>query len=481
MVVVVPPPSSRTQVLLLHAPYPGTLKFRGVPSSLLSAAAPFVHGLAQRGELEVVGLFDPVAATSAYRDKLRELLSSSTLRALCISTSTAAIEETTWAVALARELRGDGLLVLVGGPHEDDCEEKVAQRLPGVDLSIGGEAEFVLARILKHYLESDVAPAEFVRTLEALLAAPGLSGGRVSLASSWWGKEVRFVDLRGIEARELVEPVWPASSVCFSVFDAPETLPVMVSRGCPYGRCSFCSEARRDGVLVRREFRWLEDLCALHPDAAIYFQDSIFPGGATTERELLPMLRTVKRPWGCQVYLPTLTRRFLERLAAHGCSYIYTGLESASAHILAEVGKVGLTESMALEKLRWARDLGVRVGISWMFGALSTDGRLLETEETVAATLRLAQNFVDAGVPVAGFYPNIFTVLPGTALARGLARAKGELDFYSLPKTEALAGFEDGAVGHNCLTLPFANPSSELVELILAAASDIQALGAHVW
>ena len=64
---------------------------------------------------------------------------------------------------------------------------------------------------------------------------------------------------------------------------------------------------------------------------------------------------------------------------------------------------------------------------------MTTDGVLLETTETVGATMHLTEQILDLGVPVAGFYPNVLTVLPGTALARGLARAKHNLDFYRVP------------------------------------------------
>ena len=442
----------RTEVLLLHAPYPGILRFEGQPSSLLHAVSVFAHRLVADGQLEVLGWCDPGMPSEAYREQLRHLLQSSQVRVLCISTSNAAIEETIWAVQLARTLRGDELLVIVGGPHEDDCDEKVATRVAGVDLSIGGDAEFVLDFVLHSYRSRAERPAAFLRWLRGALPRALLRGSGVTVTSPAWG--TMKLELPPQTAADLVPPVWTTKQVRFSVFGGRHTLPVLVSRGCSYGKCTFCAEPNQAGArIVRESFAWLRELVAMHPGAAVYFQDSIFPRGAAIERELLPLLKELQVAWGAQVSLRALSRPGLEQLRAHGCCYLSTGLESGSAEILAAIGKANMNRAVALERLAWMRDLGFRVGISLMFGAISLDGRLLETEATVAETLRLAVDIRALGVEVTGFYPNILTVLAGTELERSL-RAHGiRLDFYRMPRTEAFAPFEDGGVGYNFVTL----------------------------
>jgi radical SAM superfamily enzyme YgiQ (UPF0313 family) len=480
--ITVPAASMQCQVLLLHAPFPGSLKFEGAPSGLLAAVAPFAHALAERGELDALGLFDPVTASGSYRETFHGLLRSPALRVLCVSTSTAAIEEAAWAVKAAREVAGPRLFIIVGGPHEDDSEEKCAQRLEGVDLSMGGECEFVLSEVLKSFLEDDAAPEDFVRQLEATNAFRSLPGGRVTLSSPWWGSRVRELSLPRLLPEHLSPPVTSGRATRFSVFGEAEVLPVMLSRGCPYGRCSFCSEPNRDGLLVRREFQWLSDLAESHPGAAIYFQDSIFPAGDAIETKLLPLLKGMKRPWGAQVYLPTLSLPFLRRLSDAGCSYLYTGLESGDAGILQAVGKGKLYEQLE-ERLRWLADLGIQTGISLMFGSLSTDGRLLETEATVRTTVELAERIVRLGVRVAGFYPNVMTVLPGTAVARGLWSRGVAIDFFRMPRSQVLDGFEDGAVGYNFTTISElgGRQTDSLASAVVQAGRVVQEMGAKAW
>ena len=55
-----------TEVLLVHAPYPGRLKFQGIPCSLFAAVGPFA---AKKGSVQVSYL-DPVAPTGAFYQRL---------------------------------------------------------------------------------------------------------------------------------------------------------------------------------------------------------------------------------------------------------------------------------------------------------------------------------------------------------------------------------------------------------------------------
>lgn len=235
-------------------------------------------------------------------------------------------------------------------------------------------------------------------------------------------------------------------------------------------------------MTLTKSFEWVEELAGRDPRASLYFQDSIFPGGNATTTELLPLLRRMGRRWGCQVYLPSLTRRRLDQLADHGCSYIYTGLESGSDHVLLGIRKAAVTRDLVLERMRWVHEAGLRVGLSLMFGSLSISGQLLETADTIAATEDLVLEVAATGVDVAGIYPNVQTVLPGTALARGLQRAGYELDFYRMPRAPVFDGLEDGGVGYNFMTV--VSPSERRIDLahrIVASAKVVQDSSSCGW
>lgn len=462
-VLELPEASEGAETLFVHAPYPGRLRFHGVPGSLLAAAAPYVRALAASGDLGTVGLLDPGEASAPFYERLEGLLRRGSVRGVCISTSTAAIEE---AGRIARLVKASapGALVVLGGPHEDGSPGS-ALRLPGVDLSLGAGSGAFLAHTLKSFRERDQEPAAFVREL-----GPGQEGPSADLTawSAHWphGGERHLRKAPASLASEL-PIVRPAKRVSFDVFGGRETIPLMVSRGCSYGRCTFCAEGGRKRAEVSNDFGWVAALAASQPEAAIYFQDSIFPSTRSVRRELLPLLRDLNRPWGCQVFLPMLSREFLRELRASGVTYLYTGLESGSERIVDAVGKRTLSRNLVLERLSWIREEGIAIGISLMFGAMTTSGELLETEATLRETESLAESIVKLGIDLAGFYSNVQTVLPGTALANGLSNAGHKVDFYRMPRAAEFEAFEDGAIGHNFLTL--ASRANVAARQVLAA------------
>jgi len=475
------PPGLATEVLLLHAPYPGPLKFNGIPSGPLAAIGTLARLLAARGELDRLSLLDPGSANDDYRADLRAALSNSHLRVLLISTSTASIEEAIAAANLARRLRGPELLIVLGGPHEDGVQEKAAHKIPEVDVSISGEVENVLAALVTEFLTQDEPPGAFLRAIPSA-SWNTLVGGGVKIATRALGRASLELPLRRLKGADLVAPVWSTKKPEFSVFEASETLPVMASRGCPYGQCTFCAEANRSGVIVHADFHWLRELANLHPGAALYFQDSIFPAGQSVQQKLLPLLRDLERPWGCQVFLPTLTEASVRKLAEAGCRYLYTGIESASPAVLDGIGKSRLRAKLVLERLSWIREADMSVGLSLMFGALSEQGELLETTNSLEQTTHLVEQIAASGTRVAGLYPNITTVLPGTPLARGLATAGFDLDFYCMPRSEIFSGFEDGVVGYNFTTVPGLHPRAPaLAEQVLATAELLRIPAGSAW
>lgn len=475
MPLVVHEPGPDTRVLLVHAPYPGRLKFEGQPSSLLTAAGPLVRELEQAGRLAEVGLLDPPAPSEDFYAELECLAAGGRLRVACISTSTAAIEEAARVAQVLRAAAGPELLVVAGGPHEDDCPVPMAERLSEVDLSIGGDAEDALAAIATAYLGYEALPCAFLERVPGLLGSRPRGRGAVTRKGgnrwTWHGAE-------SMPVTAVLDRPWASRAVRFSVFEGRETLPVMLSRGCSYGQCTFCAEAHGAGQQVAEDFASLVHLLDAHPRAAIYFQDSIFPATRTVRERLLPLLRDTGRPWGCQVYLPTLSRGFARLLAQHGCTYVYTGVESGSEVLRAAVGKRGLRDSLVRERLLWLAEENLRVGLSLMFGILDASGALVETEQSVESTVAFSHQCLADGVIVEGFYPNVMTVLPATAVAAGFARAGVELDFYRMPRVHEFTGLEDGEVGYNFASLPgLAGNHGSLVEAVREAAAHLASLG----
>ena len=154
----------------------------------------------------------------------------------------------------------------------------------------------------------------------------------------------------------------------------------------------------------------------------------------------------------------------------------------APRDVLEGIRKPQLQPRLVAQRTKWIAKQGPRVGLSLMFGSMSTNGVVLENKRSLPLTRDLTDAIRDTGVQVAGFYPNVQTVLPGTQLARGMAAAGHQLDFYRMPRAPIFDTLEDGGVGYNFLTVggPSANDIA-LAEDIVATAHDIQKVGVCSW
>ena len=462
--VVIRKANASTRVLLVHAPYPGRLKFDSQPSSLLCAASGVIEALDEQGRLDEVGYLDPRGATEEFYKELSSIVAAGNVQVVCASTSTAAIEEAARVASVSRASAPGDVLIVGGGPHEDDVDEKMAHRLTDYDISIAGDAEQVLWSVVRMALERGSAAA--VLSLGDIARDPRLKGrGVISVTG---GHRHEWVSRTPVGPELVLHRPWTDRVVNFPVFGNRPTLPLMISRGCSYGKCTFCAEAGGGRQSVVGDFSRIQALIDGHPGAALYFQDSIFPSSKFVREKLLPMLRDSGRPWGCQIYLPTLSSRFANDLAQSGCNYLYTGIESGSEELRAAVGKGGLRSSVLERKAQVIGATGMRLGISVMLGVLDRKGWLLESPESLKETLVAVRRVQESVPEVAGVYPNVLTVLPGTALA-GILR--GHESFYRMPLSGEFREIEDGEVGYNFLTLGCIEQSGALVSGIKVATS----------
>ena len=481
--LIIAAPGRQTEILLVHVPFPAPLKFEGQPSSLLHAAAVLANRLESQGRLSSLSLHDCQQSELDFLADMRRFSSSQTLRVVCLSASTAAAALAAKAAAVIKDSSNGKILVVAGGPHEDDAPLKLADCSDSIDVSIAGDGEVILDRIVEEFFGAQLTPIELEARVFDLAKAIQKPGGRFLVSTRKLGS--RFFDRGVLHFSALPKKPWGEGKTRFSVFESDEVIPLMVSRGCSYGKCSFCAEAIAPGrVEIADDFSWLEAMLEVKPNSAVYFQDSIFPVSAKIESKLLSILKNRNVEWGCQVFLGTLTKGSLQLLIENGCRYIYTGLESGSPEIWKGVGKGALVEANPIEKLKWANGSSIRWGLSVMYGAMGEGGALLETSSSVQQTSRFFGEIEAAGVAIAGIYPNIETVLPGTGLHQTICAASGELDFMNQPTSPVFAGMEDGLVGYNFLSLSSDSEKQERVSLaaqIVDSALALQGQASHWW
>jgi radical SAM superfamily enzyme YgiQ (UPF0313 family) len=120
------------------------------------------------------------------------------------------------------------------------------------------------------------------------------------------------------------------------------------SRGCPFS-CGFCVLTGREQYTHRpvrqvvdeisTRLTWNRNLFGLLSDWFI-FLDNNLGGSPAYLRELCQALVPLRKTWGCAVTFNVLRDNDLVQLMAKaGCRYVYTGLESLDAKVLASMNK----------------------------------------------------------------------------------------------------------------------------------------------
>lgn len=470
----------------VSAPYGGSvLRFQGEPTSLLYAIAPLVAEIkmAERGESHIISnltmrdiaLLNPLVASEMVYAELEWRLRRQDLRAICISNLTASSPEARRIAALAKQINPQTLTIL-GGPHEDDMAVRTAvdpDYAGIVDFSISGDGEYALLHLVKIIFDHPEATVDEIKSLvldhTSMFRTWCKGRGYVHFQQR---NQTHMLPLKGnfysrlkdnqpqdsliclddlpLMPRELVHE---ADTRTFSVFRKGgrnvKTAQIMTQRGCAW-RCSFCSESAlfegsrieintRSVASIMREIEDIKNfknrMLETRPDIerdnyeAIFFDDSTFTDRRPRRVELLqtlyPELERIGLEWGCQTRLDQIDEEILTAMKQVGCTYVFTGLESASEEMLRamikEEGRRDIDRAFsAINKV------GMRMGLSLIFGVANLGSDVSpETETTILETLNFVKDQTHHGNIVL-VSPNVATYYPSTHMTKS---AQVEFDF----------------------------------------------------
>lgn len=215
--------------------------------------------------------------------------------------------------------------------------------------------------------------------------------------------EPGLASLLGLEARLAWVPSMDETALDMAL--APvRVVPFTTSRGCHWGRCAFCPEARLTFV---QHPGWEPDLDLIHarwPEAVVHFTDNALPPPVLLR---LAQRRAGPPWWGFVRPHPLLADEdFARELAASGCLMLQLGFESASPRVLEAMGK-GTDPSLFPRIIRSLRRAGIKSYAYLMFGFPG------ETDEEREATLALC-----ASAPPDFLNVSLCRVPPGSPLAQ---------------------------------------------------------------
>ena len=380
--------------------------------AILNLATGQSHTMAPLGALYVVAALEEAGTTVAFRDYALErgtdLLSTDRMARVCLATARDAtllgvscfagmLPYALEACRRVRDARSD-LPIVLGGPGPSATPAAILEAFPDVDFIVCGEGE-ATATALVEVLRDGIAPSE---RDTALAAIEGLA----------WrdGSGAAVVNTARQRRRDLDDLPFPAyRHVDVSAYDI---VGVVTTRGCPYA-CTYCdvvsmwkrrSIARSiDSVLA--EMAWLHSTFNLRHLA---FVDDLF---SVDRRRTLALADAIERAawpvtWGCTTRVDRTDDELLGQMAGAGCRYVFYGVESGSAKVLARVNKVVPFEHTCRAVSRGV-ELGMYVHAPLMWGFPFEDVR------DFTGTLGFGRMLEALGAHV--FY-TLATPLPATAL-----------------------------------------------------------------
>ena len=180
-------------------------------------------------------------------------------------------------------------------------------------------------------------------------------------------------------------------------------LPYAASRGCSWGRCTFCTGKDLEGRGWRAKpvEKVLDDVEALyrrHGAGVFYFTDNLIPPSYLFEMGAEMEARSLGITWTCQTRPGQgFKREGLERIARAGCANLQFGLESGSKRVLERMDK-GIDPEEAERIFELCSDAGISVHLYCMFGFPGETEE--DTRETIGLLNRARDQCAETGITV---------------------------------------------------------------------------------
>lgn len=148
-------------------------------------------------------------------------------------------------------------------------------------------------------------------------------------------------------------------------------LPIITSRGCPFG-CRYCDSETIFGQVTRfrsstnfqdevRHWKWR------FGNISLLVWDDTFTLNRNHALSICEVLREEKMEWCCTTRPDLVDRELLSAMARAGCQYIYFGAESFSEATLARFNRTTTVDSVR-EAVRLAHEEGIRTSVGIVTG-----------------------------------------------------------------------------------------------------------------
>ncbi len=292
---------------------------------------------------------------SAAEAELRDVLKQFRPEMLGLSAVSSVMPETGRIAALAKQLVGENVLVVAGGPHPTALPEQTLAECPAIDVIALGEGEQTIVSLAQRGIQTDIAgivyraDGEFLRTdtAEPIQALDDLGG------PAWDLFDMNFYTQPN---RWLIR--WLKLS----------TVNIRTSRGCP-SRCRFCAGHLVAGLGVRyHSVEYVLDLVARAVKdfgvEGIRFEDDTIGSDRQRLLAICDGLRRLglhrKIRWDCCLRVDQAETELLQRMKQAGCVQVEYGFECGSDAALRRLAK-NASVNLNRRAVELTRQVGLRI------------------------------------------------------------------------------------------------------------------------
>jgi len=303
-----------------------------------------------------VQLVDAASSKIGYEDILRKIKEFGS-DIVGISTMTPSARS---AYDLIHFIKGKlDLPIVLGGVHVNTYKETIFDDIKDVDLLCIGEGERTIVDILKAYDQG-------LGLSEVKGIAYRDTKGKVVVTQP---RDLAMdLDSLALPARDLLDNslyrLLPLS------FKREPVTSMITSRGCPYGKCSFCFQAGNKAFKYRRHspeyvLREIEETIIPNGIKEIAFWDDYFLINSKWIDRFCELIEKHDLAWTCYGYVKTATRDMLKRIKSAGCWAVLYGLESGDQGLLDVINK-GITIEDSIRAVRMTHEEGLDTRATFM-------------------------------------------------------------------------------------------------------------------
>lgn len=248
--------------------------------------------------------------------------------------------------------------IVAGGAHVSAIGKKILGDA-GIDFAVKQEGEFTLLELLNEFKKKD---PDFSR-IKGLI---------------WRNKDANIFENASrdliIDLDSLPFPDYDIFGIDRYVCYKQKTLPLITSRGCPFG-CNYCSVRLSMGQRFRArsaknvftELKYFYERGWRSFD----FNDDCFTLDNQRAQEICDLIISNKLGIRFQLYngirVDTVNPALLKKMRLAGCYFISYGCEAGNDKVLKAIKK-GITLQQVRDAVIWARDAGINNAVNFIIG-----------------------------------------------------------------------------------------------------------------